>query len=121
MNQTTEPHIETADLVAIARDADQRRLAWSAQSEDLNTNLVVLTPGAAVEPHVNREVDVLIVGIDGAGIVIVDGDEQSVRAGEVILIPKGRARATRAGAERFAYLTCHRRRAGLWPTVGGRR
>jgi quercetin dioxygenase-like cupin family protein len=117
MHRTNEAHIETADLIAIARVDNQRRLAWSAQSDDLNTNLVVLTPDTAVEPHVNREVDVLIVGVDGEGFVTIDGDEQSFHAGEVILIPKGRERATRAGDAPFAYLTCHRRRAGLWPTV----
>jgi quercetin dioxygenase-like cupin family protein len=120
MTQKTEPHIETADLISIARDANQRRLAWSAQSDDLNTNLVVLAPGTAVEPHVNREVDVLIVGIDGEGYVAIDGEERSFHAGEVVLIPKGWERATRAGNAPFAYLTCHRRRAGLWPTVGHR-
>jgi quercetin dioxygenase-like cupin family protein len=120
MHQTTESHIETADLIAIARDANQRRLAWSAQSDDLNTNLVVLAPGTAVESHVNREVDVLIVGIDGEGFVTIDGAERSFHTGEALLIPKGQERATRAGNAPFAYLTCHRRRAGLWPTVGPR-
>ena len=33
-----------------------------------------------------------------------------------MIIPKGARRGTRVMGERFAYLTCHRRRAGLMPT-----
>jgi hypothetical protein len=31
-------------------------------------------------------------------------------------VPKGSRRGIRAASDRFAYLTCHGRRAGLWPT-----
>ena len=35
--------------------------------------------------------------------------------GGVIAIPTGARRAIGRAGERFGYLTCHRRRAGLWP------
>jgi quercetin dioxygenase-like cupin family protein len=61
------------------------------------------------------EVHVLLVGIAGNGLVEVDGMAHPLRSGQAIIIPKGVRRAIRGTGGRFAYLTCHRRRAGLWP------
>jgi len=68
-----------------------------------------------VVAHVNDEVDVLLVGVTGAGVVAVDGTDHPVGAGQALVIPKGARGAIRAVGGRFAYLSCHRRRAGLWP------
>jgi hypothetical protein len=35
----------------------------------------------------------------------------------VVIIPKGSQRAIHCDGDHFAYLTCHRRRAGLVPSV----
>jgi quercetin dioxygenase-like cupin family protein len=84
-------------------------------SEDLNVNLLVFAADEGVDPHVNSEVDVLLVGVAGTGIVEVDGVSHELRPGLAVVIPKGARRGTRALHGRFAYLSCHRRRAGLWP------
>lgn len=90
-------------------------MAWTGGSEDLHLNLVILDAGAAVEEHVNAEVDVLLVGIEGNGVVAIEGDRQALGPGHAVVIPKGRRRSIAGGGARFAYLTCHRRRGGLWP------
>jgi mannose-6-phosphate isomerase-like protein (cupin superfamily) len=105
------------DLAAVAREASGPGVAWSRQSDDLNVNLLVFPSGDGVEPHVNGEVDVLIVVIAGEGSIAVDGVHRPLRAGQALLVPKGAQRAIRGVSERFAYLSCHRRRGGLWPTV----
>jgi quercetin dioxygenase-like cupin family protein len=89
---------------------------WTQQSADLNVNLVALDAGQRLAPSVNGEVDVLLVGVAGEGVVTVDGQALALAAGQALVVPKGAQRAIVAGAARFAYLTCHRRRAGLWPT-----
>lgn len=103
------------DLAALARAGAAPGAAWSIQSDDLNVNLVVFPNGEGVEGHVNREVDVLIVAIAGDGILEVDGVHRPLRAGQAVIVPKGARRAIRSASDPFAYLTCHRRRAGLWP------
>lgn len=108
------------DLAALARAAATTGAAWSTQSDDLNVNLVVFPTGEGVEGHVNREVDVLIVAIAGDGILEVDGVHRPLRAGQGIIVPKGARRAIRSASDPFAYLTCHRRRAGLWPAPAAR-
>src|SRR5262245_48589235 len=103
------------DLAAIAQAAAGRGPAWTLRSEDLDLNLLVFTAGEGVAEHVNEEVDVLIVGVAGEGEVTINEALHPLSTGQVVLVPKGTRRSTRAAGERFAYLTCHRRRAGLWP------
>jgi quercetin dioxygenase-like cupin family protein len=107
---------EVVDLVAMTRSALEPGTAWAKQSDDLNVNLVVFTSGNGVSEHVNTEVDVLLVGVSGEGVVEVDGTAHRLRAGHALVIPKGARRGTRAESDAFAYLTCHRRRGGLLPS-----
>ena len=106
---------KVADLGVLAATATHR-IAWSNRGDDLNVNLVVLTEGEAIDEHVNGEVDVLLIGVRGQGAVTVDEEQHALEAGHLLLIPKGYRRSIAATGETFAYLTCHRRRAGLWPT-----
>ena len=106
---------ERVDLAALARAMTGLGAAWTHQSEDLNVNLLVFASGAGVAEHINTEVDVLLVGVAGAGTITVDGTRQILRAGQALLIPKGANRGIRSMSDPFAYLTCHCRRGGLWP------
>jgi quercetin dioxygenase-like cupin family protein len=107
------------DLAALASAATAPGSAWTRQSEDLNINLLVFASGEGVAEHINTEVDVLLVGIAGAGAVTVDGTRRVLRAGHALLIPKGANRGIQSESDPFAYLTCHCRRAGLWPSRPG--
>lgn len=109
--------VEVVDLVAIATTSAALQPAWSHLGADLSVNLVVFDAGDGVEEHVNREVDVLLVGVTGSGAVTIDGERHPIDPGTAIVVSRGARRGTRAETGRFAYLTCHRRRAGLWPTT----
>ena len=87
------------------------------QGDDINVNLVRFPAGGGVGEHVNEEVDVLVIGVSGSGIVAVDGHEHRLRAGTVAFVPKGARRSTRSESRDFAYLTIHRRRGP--PRIGG--
>jgi mannose-6-phosphate isomerase-like protein (cupin superfamily) len=112
-----EPQLPAiVDLPAQLRaDAGSDGPAWSLTSMDLNVNLVRFDGGRGVPEHVNAEVDVLILAIEGAGQVVIDGGVYELRASQACLIPKGALRSIRSAGGPFAYLTCHRRRGGLWP------
>ena len=107
---------DVVDLPAVVQEASARGAAWTRQSEDLDVNLLVFAPDEGVAEHVNTEVDVLLVGIAGSGVVTVDGKRQLLHAGQALVIPKGAHRGTKSMSDPFAYLTCHRHRGGLWPT-----
>ena len=89
-------------------------VVWTLEgSGDLNANLVRFEAGRGVGEHVNDEVDVLIVGVSGSGLVGVDGEEHPVSNGVMIFVPRGARRYTWAVSEDFAYLSVHRRRGPL--------
>jgi quercetin dioxygenase-like cupin family protein len=86
---------------------------WGLASEDLNATLLEWPPGHELAEHVNEELDVLIVVVEGGAAVTVDGDERPVAAGEALLVPKGAVRRIRAGAGGVRYVSVHRRRGPL--------
>lgn len=110
-------HRPMVDLNALATSCPPVGPGWTHQSDDLNVNLLIFARGDGIPAHVNAEVDVLVVGIQGCGSVEIDGQRYACGEGQAIVIPKGSRRAILAESACFAYLTCHRRRAGLWPTV----
>ena len=109
------PSNRVIDLHEAALEDGARGPVWTSRSEDLNVNLIVLPKGEEIPEHVNSEVDVLIVPISGSGRLTIEDGQQLLKPGVVVLITKGSRRVVQATSERFAYLTCHRRRASLWP------
>lgn len=108
------------DLFARAQAATGRGPIWTNTSDDLNVNLLMFRAGEEIQEHVNTELDVLLVGIAGEGVISVNGEPHPLPPGRTMIVPKGARRGTRVMGERFAYLTCHRRRPGLMPTIGKR-
>jgi quercetin dioxygenase-like cupin family protein len=86
---------------------------WGAASDDLNATMLVWPAGDGPPEHVNAERDVLYVVVDGGGELKVDGDTQELRAGDALIVDKGRSRALVAGADGIRYVTAHLRRGGL--------
>ena len=107
------------NLGEIAESATGREgVVWTLEgSGDLNANLVRFEAGRGVGEHVNDEVDVLVVGVSGLGLVGVDGVEHPVSNGRMVFVPRGARRYTRAVSDDFAYLSVHRRRGPL--RIGG--
>jgi quercetin dioxygenase-like cupin family protein len=107
----------------LAEAAGQQRTGaiGSLVGADLNVNLVRLGPHESIAAHINSEVDVLLVGVSGAGVVELESGDERLAVGNALYIPRTLRRAIRAGEQGLAYLTCHRRRAGLMPTPRTRR
>ena len=106
---------QVVNLAALISAATAPGAIWTRQCEDLDINLLGFASGEGVAEHVNAEVDVLLVGIAGAGAVTIAGTRQILSAGHAIVIPKGANRGIQSMSDPFAYLTCHRRRGGIWP------
>lgn len=107
--------VAPVDLAALAQGAADSGVLWAHAGADLNANLVLLGAGQGVGAHVNDEVEVLLVALIGQGFVEVGDQRHPLFPGRVIAIPPGARRAIESAGGQFGYLTCHRRRAGLWP------
>jgi quercetin dioxygenase-like cupin family protein len=107
-----------ADFDAVLREAqdEERGALWRLADEgrQLDANLVRLGPEEEVGAHQEDAVDVLLLVVAGTGVADTGpGGTIELRPGSAVWLPRGAERALRAGAHGLAYLTAHRRRAGL--------
>jgi quercetin dioxygenase-like cupin family protein len=86
---------------------------WGAESTDLNATLLEWPAGEGPAEHVNEQLDVLYVVLEGSVTLTVGGAAEELRAGEATIVDKGLQRALVAGPEGVRYLTAHVRRGGL--------
>jgi quercetin dioxygenase-like cupin family protein len=100
------------DLVAAAGAAGP---IWGMQSDELNATLLAWPPGEGVAEHVNDHLEVLIVVLGGSARVTLDAEGHELSTGQLLLIPRGRARSVTAGPGGVRYLSVHRRRGPLLP------
>ena len=104
--------VAEVDLALVPDDG--RGAVWSLPHDgDLDANLVRLPPGQQIDQHVNNEVDVFVVVMEGDGDLLVDDREVRLAPGVAVLIPRGCGRTSRAGAGPLRYFTVHRRRDPL--------
>lgn len=86
---------------------------WGTETDDLNATLLAWPAGGGPDEHVNSECDVILVVLAGTVTVTLDGEPSLVRAGEALIVEKGRRRGLSAGPGGVRYLSVHRRRAPL--------
>jgi len=86
---------------------------WGMASADLNATLLAWPPGHEISDHVNGELDVLVIVLDGNGSAIIDGESHDLASGNAILIPRGTRRRITASGTGLRYLSVHRRRGPL--------
>ena len=104
---------DVVDLLAVAASGDG--VAWSANPEGVNVNLVVLEPAGSIAAHRNDAVDVLVLVLDGSLAVEVDGGRAELAAGHATVVPCGTTRTLTAGADGSRHLTVHRARPPMQP------
>ena len=104
-------------LEDVLRTAETSRTGalWKLEgtARQLDANLVRLRPDAAVAEHVEPDLDVLLVVVEGSGSLRHAGDEEELTPGALVFVPRGERRSVTAGPDGLAYLTAHRRRPGL--------
>lgn len=87
------------------------RLAESGRQ--LDANLVHLPPLHQIDNHTEPDLDVLLIVVDGSGMLAAAGTLTSLTTGMVAWLPHGSSRSLAAGDRGLSYLTVHRRRPGM--------
>ena len=100
--------VDAATIASTATGA-----VWGHAGEQLNVTVLSWPAGHVVDEHVNDEREVVLVGISGSGALAVEDVEHDLRAGIVLVVPRGARRTIRAGAVGIAYVSSHRARGLL--------
>ncbi|MFF1544335.1 cupin domain-containing protein [Streptomyces sp. NPDC058291] len=79
----------------------------------LDANLVRIPPHERIAPHVEPDLDVLVLVVSGDGALDVEPAPQPLRQGSLVWLPHGTGRSVAAGDKGLSYLTVHRRRPGM--------
>jgi len=86
---------------------------WGMASTDLNATLLAGPAGHEIAEHVNAQLDVLVVVLEGHGSAVIDGATHTLAADSAILIARETRHDITAGDGGLRYLSVHRRRGPL--------
>ncbi len=117
---TPLPRILTDTAVAgTSATADTAGVLWKLQmrQRDLDSNIIALAPGAAIDAHAGPDVDVLIHVLAGSGQLITELATLELRPGALVWLPRRSRRQFTAGPGGLRYLTVHQRRQALTLTA----
>ncbi len=108
--------VHVLDCATYALGDGRAGALWSISGDQLNVNLIRFDTNHGVAEHINSEVDVLGVVVSGSALLRLDDAQHELRAGMLFYVPRGRRRGLRVTDGPFVYISCHQRRAGLWPS-----
>lgn len=108
--------VKHAALLEVLDSSTASGALWAFETDDLDCSLVNWKAGEGVVDHINSEVDVLIIVLQGDGTLTIDGSQFDLALGFAALIPKGATRSISGGPEGLAYTSIHKRRKRLMPT-----
>ena len=83
------------------------------RERDLDSNIVRLAPDAGIGEHAGPDLDVLLVVLDGSGLLTTERGDLPLEAGSMVWLPRRSRRRFHAGADGLRYLTVHGRRRAL--------
>jgi quercetin dioxygenase-like cupin family protein len=86
-----------------------------ARERDLDSKVIALGPGAAIDAHAGPDVDVLIHVLAGSGQLSTELDTVPLCAGSLTWLPRRSRRQFTVGPDGLRYLTVHKRRQALTP------
>lgn len=79
----------------------------------LDANLIRMPAGGTIGTHTEPDLDVLVLVINGDGVMDTAEGPRQLAEGALVWLPHGSTRSMTAGRNGLAYLTVHRRRHGM--------
>jgi quercetin dioxygenase-like cupin family protein len=107
--------LEKVTLEELSLHPDAQGAVWSHKGRQLAVNVLYFDKGDGVPAHVNEELDVWIVVLQGQGEATVDGESHTLTPGTCLYIEAGSERAIRSTGDRLVYASAHQARRGLMP------
>lgn len=109
------PHLLCDAEALAARAPAQAGALWrlTEPSRQLDANLIRLPPDEQINTHIEPDLDVLLLVVNGDGVLGTALAPQPLSRGSLIWLPRGSSRSLTAGRRGMSYLTVHRRRSGM--------
>jgi len=105
----------TTRLAAEIGDPLASGAVWKLEvrDRDLDSNVIALPPGGAIDAHPGPDLDVLIHVLGGSGTLTSERETLDLEPGVLAWLPRRSVRQFSAGPDGLRYLTVHRRRQAL--------
>ncbi|MFJ1812530.1 MULTISPECIES: cupin domain-containing protein [unclassified Streptomyces] len=111
---------DTGTLAALGPASTGAVWRLAEPARQLDANIVRIPPDQRVEPHVEPDLDVVLLVVAGDGALITSDGPCSLTEGSLTWLPHGSTRGLVAGERGMSYLTVHRRRPGMRIQPAGR-
>jgi uncharacterized protein (DUF2249 family)/quercetin dioxygenase-like cupin family protein len=107
--------VDTTTITADPPATDVTGAVWKLRprERDLDSNIIALPPGQAIDAHAGPDLDVLIHVLAGSGKLATELGTIDLTPGVLLWMPRRSRRQFTAGAEGLRYLTVHQRRQAL--------
>lgn len=107
-------NIEIAQLNQVLQNLQGQGVNWTLEnSDELNINLVHLNPNEELGSHINSQVEVAVLVLQGQGLVTIESQSHELKPLSLILIPKETTRIIQASETGLDYLAIHKRKGLL--------
>ena len=88
----------------LIRDNDIYKVYDLPTLQNLNLSLTELNPGKSTGGHSHDDADEVYIFISGVGSIDINSDNQKVKGGDVVLIPRGKFhKVHNEGSETFSF------------------
>lgn len=107
--------VDTTTITADMTATDVTGAVWKLQDRerDLDSNVIALPPGQAIDAHAGPDLDVLIHVLAGSGQLVTELGTIDLTPGVLLWMPRRSRRSFTAGVDGLRYLTVHQRRQAL--------
>lgn len=124
LTSTPLPRIlaSTTGLAAETGEPAVSGAVWKLEirDRDLDSNIIAIPPGRAIDAHAGPDLDVLIHVLGGSGTLTRERGILDLEPGVLAWLPRRSMRQLSAGPGGLRYLTVHRRRQALVLDPGAR-
>ena len=104
---------DVAEVLSAPADASGSIWKLEPHTRGLDCNVIAIPAGEEIGRHEGPDLDVVIVVLDGSGILETEEDTITLDKGSMVWLPKLSVRRFVAGDQGLRYFSVHTRKRGL--------
>lgn len=104
---------DVTEILEIPVDSSGSIWKLEPHTRGLDCNIISIPPNDEIGRHEGPDLDVVIVVLDGSGVLETEGESIALTAGSMVWLPKNSVRRFGAGEEGLRYFSVHTRKRGL--------